>query len=152
VTKEYLALVSGVPRPTSGRITLPLARDPRDRRRVVVAPGGSPSETRYHVVAEAAGVAVVRCALVTGRTHQIRVHLSAMRWPVLGDAVYGAPHADMTRQALHSWRVALEHPVSGTALAIEAPLPADIARVLRTWRAAPVSESFPARPWPKGSA
>ncbi len=178
VAKEYLALVAGSPQPASGRITLALARDPKDRRRVVVAPNGAASETRYQVVssndvapfiAEAtwsataqatapagapataptttpatvpeapsiaasitthAGPSVVRCELITGRTHQIRVHLAAMGWPILGDAVYGVPHPELTRQALHACRIALPHPITGSQLDITAPMAADIARII----------------------
>lgn len=151
VSKEYLALVAGSPRPASGRITLALARDPRDRRRVVVTPGGAASETRYEVVwttetlttltpasAAPAGLpgalpvatAVVRCELITGRTHQIRVHLAAMGWPILGDQAYGVAHPGLTRQALHAHRIVLPHPVTGARLDVTAPLAADIARII----------------------
>ena len=129
VRKEYLAVVRGVPQPTNGTITLPLGRDPDDRRRVIVTEGGQPSETRYEVVRgphQVGDVSVVRCELVTGRTHQIRVHLAARGWPVLGDRVYGVPHPALTRQALHAWRLSLQHPVTGVPLEIEAPLHPDL--------------------------
>ncbi|MEQ1574795.1 MAG: RluA family pseudouridine synthase, partial [Vicinamibacterales bacterium] len=117
VRKEYLAVVHGVPHPGSGTIRLPLGRDPNDRRRVIVTERGQPSETKYEVIrignlqggpegpplhsthqgarrGEPSGppASIVRCELVTGRTHQIRVHLAAMGWPVLGDRVYGERH------------------------------------------------------------
>ena len=69
---------------------------------------------------------LVRCELITGRTHQIRVHLAARGWPVAGDASYGEPHPALTRQALHAWRVTLPHPVTRTPLLIEAPFPRDL--------------------------
>jgi 23S rRNA pseudouridine1911/1915/1917 synthase len=77
-------------------------------------------------------VSLVQCRLVTGRMHQIRVHLAYKGWPLVGDQVYGraVPEAAFNRQALHAWRVALKHPVTGEALAIEAPLPEDLARLL----------------------
>jgi 23S rRNA pseudouridine1911/1915/1917 synthase len=124
--KEYIAVVRGRPEPPSGVISLPLARDSADRRVVVVTPSGQASETRYEVIASAGGRSVVRCELVTGRTHQIRVHLAARGCPILGDAVYGVPHEGLTRQALHAWRVSLVHPVSRARVGIEAPLPDDL--------------------------
>jgi 23S rRNA pseudouridine1911/1915/1917 synthase len=134
ITKQYLALVAGVPRPRSGRITLPLARDPADRRRVIPLASGAASETRYEVVSPPGRIrpatSLVRCELVTGRTHQIRVHLSARGWPIVGDRVYGAPHAQLARQALHAWRIALPHPVTREPLVIEASLPDDMAALL----------------------
>ncbi len=134
LTKHYLALVAGVPKPRSGRITLPLARDPADRRRVIPLASGAASETRYEVVSPTGRIrpatSLVRCELVTGRTHQIRVHLSAQGWPIVGDRVYGTPHAQIARQALHAWRIALPHPVTREPLVIEAPLPDDIAALL----------------------
>lgn len=126
VKKEYIAVVSGSPEPPAGAIALPLARDAADRRLVVVTPSGQASETRYEVMAASGGRAVVRCELVTGRTHQIRVHLASRGWPVLGDAVYGVPCEGLTRQALHAWRIALPHPVSRERLEIEAPLAPDL--------------------------
>lgn len=131
IRKEYLAVVTATPDPRDGTIDLPLARDPADRRRVVPSPGGAPSETRYHVLAASPHAALVRCELVTGRTHQIRVHLSARGWPIAGDRVYGAPDARIDRQALHAWRVAMPHPVRRDAMSFEAPLPADLADLIR---------------------
>ena len=131
--KEYLAIVHGVPRPQSGVIREPLGRDPADRRRVVVMEGGAESETRYEVIKSLEGdLSLVRCDLVTGRTHQIRVHLSSRGWPILGDALYGPSTSlrasggdQMTRQALHAWRISLLHPLTREPLVIKAPLPPD---------------------------
>ena len=129
VRKEYLAVVRGVPDPPSGAIVLPLARSPEDRRRVIVTPEGQASETRYELIRTDGVRSLVRCELVTGRTHQIRVHLAARGWPVVGDPTYGEADPAITRQALHAWRVALLHPVSRAALEIEAPVPADMVEV-----------------------
>ena len=132
VLKEYLALVHGVPEPPRGTIALPLARDTADRRRVVVTDAGAACETRYAVAGPpiVSGVdvpwSVMRCELVTGRTHQIRVHLAARGWPVVGDRVYGTGHETIARQALHAWRVTLPHPMTREPLSIEAPLPPDL--------------------------
>jgi 23S rRNA pseudouridine1911/1915/1917 synthase len=130
VRKEYMAVVEGVPSPTAGVITLPLARSPEDRRRVIVTDAGQPSETRYEVLSTTGAQSVVRCELVTGRTHQIRVHLAARGWPVVGDEVYGRPHPSLTRQALHAWRISLTHPVTRHLLEIEATVPLDLQQVM----------------------
>jgi len=125
-TKHYLAVVVGSPDPKRGQIVLPLARDVGDRRRVVVAPDGAQCETRYDVLSSHEGRSIVRCELVTGRTHQIRVHLAARGWPILGDRVYGTPDENIARQALHAWRVSLPHPITRQPLELEAPIPADM--------------------------
>lgn len=128
VRKEYLAIVAGVPDPPRGRIVLPLGRDTADRRRVVVREDGQRCETVYEVVREldAGARALVRCELVTGRTHQIRVHLAARGWPVVGDRVYGLADARIARQALHACRVTLPHPATREVLVIESAIPGDI--------------------------
>jgi 23S rRNA pseudouridine1911/1915/1917 synthase len=131
--KEYLALVEGVPLPTSGTIDLPLGRDPGDRRRVIVTPDGLPSVTNYEVLSSDDDVSVVRCELVTGRTHQIRVHMAARGWPLVGDATYGRADARLARQALHAWRATFVHPATGAPMQISAPMPDDLAS-LTTWR------------------
>lgn len=127
--KEYLATVRGQPRPAAGEVALSLGRDPADRRRVVVAEDGTPSRTRYEVLATTGTVSLLRCELVTGRTHQIRVHLAARGWPILGDAMYGVPHGAIARQALHAWRVTLSD-VNMAPLVFTAPLPDDFRQLL----------------------
>ena len=131
VTKEYLAIVRGTPQPAEGAITLPLAHDPADRRRIVVSEDGAPSETRYRVLSTHETHSLVHCELVTGRTHQIRVHLAARAWPIVGDATYGSPDPSIARQALHAWRVTLPHPASREPLIIEAPMPRDMQTLIR---------------------
>jgi 23S rRNA pseudouridine1911/1915/1917 synthase len=127
IDKSYLAIVQGTPEPPRGTIALPLGRDLADRRRVVVTDTGAPSETRYEVMATLHGnTSLVRCELVTGRTHQIRVHLSSRGWPILGDASYGVPSATIARQALHAWRVRLPHPITRASLDLEAQIPPDM--------------------------
>jgi 23S rRNA pseudouridine1911/1915/1917 synthase len=145
VRKEYLAVVSGRPAPSAGRIDLPLGRSAADRRIVVVRDDGARCETHYEVVQQLHGGAVVRCELKTGRTHQIRVHLAASGWPVIGDRVYFAADkpngavetgsaaaavsredAPIARQALHAWRVTFPHPVTREEITMESPLPADM--------------------------
>ena len=127
VRKEYVAVVQGAPEPASGSIALPLGRDEADRRRVVVTETGQASETRYEVIGSLRnGLSLVRCELVTGRTHQIRVHLASRGWPIVGDALYGQVNAGITRQALHARRVSLPHPVTRLPIESDAPIPDDI--------------------------
>jgi 23S rRNA pseudouridine1911/1915/1917 synthase len=133
IRKEYLAVVAAVPSPQRGTIDLPLGRDPEDRRRVIPTDEGLPSITHYEVMSSTKGVSVVRCELGTGRTHQIRVHLAARGWPILGDATYGVTDARLARQALHSWRATFVHPVSGEELQVTAPLPLDLQAIVTTW-------------------
>jgi len=130
--KRYLACVTAPPMPRAGRIALPIGRDPADRRRMIVTDEGAPSETRYEVVTTSAntGITLVACTLVTGRTHQIRVHLAASGWPIAGDAVYGVRHPLIARQALHAAALTLVHPVTREPLSFESPLPPDMQRLL----------------------
>src|SRR5207248_2900184 len=134
--KDYLAVVYGRVNVARGTIDLRLRRDPQDRRRVLASPtAGVQSLTRFarlsRVSAPRAGLSLVRCTLGTGRMHQIRVHLAARGWPIVGDAVYGEPRwstvgdAELAatlrtfpRQALHSWRLALTHPATGARLSL----------------------------------
>jgi 23S rRNA pseudouridine1911/1915/1917 synthase len=137
IDKDYVAIVCGKP-PAKGTIDLALDRDPWDQRRVTVTDrGGQPSVTKYERLATHAGYSIVRCRLITGRTHQIRVHLAAKGWPIVGDVVYGnagglKPAApSFPRQALHAWKLALRHPRTHLLLSIEAPLPDDLRALAR---------------------
>jgi 23S rRNA pseudouridine1911/1915/1917 synthase len=130
VRKQYLAVVHGTPELASGTIELPLARSPDDRRRVIVTDTGQPSATRYEVVAATGGLSLVRCELITGRTHQIRVHLAHSGWPIVGDDAYGTAHPSFHRQALHAWRLTLVHPTTRQAMDLEAPIPPDLAQLM----------------------
>jgi 23S rRNA pseudouridine1911/1915/1917 synthase len=133
VDKEYLAVVQGSPDPARGSIAFPLGRDVADRRRVVVTDAGAPSETRYETIANLPSrLSLLRCGLVTGRTHQIRVHLAARGWPIVGDALYGVAHAAIARQALHAWRIRLPHPITRQSLDLEAAVPSDMRALIDT--------------------
>jgi len=134
--KDYLAVVYGRCRVARGTIDLRLRRDPSDRRKVVASSTeGAVSRTEFERLAHsgvpATDVALLRCRLITGRTHQIRAHLSARGWPIVGDPVYGTSTlVAFPRQALHSWRLAFVHPVTMTPVSIEAPVPADMRELM----------------------
>ena len=149
VARRYLAVVAGVPREARGRIEAPIGRDPRDRTRFAVVEGGKPASTRYRVLATAqvagrAGglsqpgdVTSLVCQLGTGRTHQLRVHLSALGTPILGDATYGAPPSlaravGLDRPFLHAAALGLEHPVTGERIALYEPLPEELLGALES--------------------
>jgi len=142
VVKRYLAVVYGAPRPAQGVIDAPIGRHPERRKEMAVRalgrPGARPAVTRYRTLAAGAGIALLELDLETGRTHQIRVHLKSLRHPIAGDPVYGearwrglpgpaqAVLRDFPRPALHAWRLAFDHPVTGERLAFEAPVPQDL--------------------------
>ena len=123
--KDYLAVVQGRVEPARGEIDLPLGADSADRRRRVVRSDGAPSVTRFERIAydESLDRSLVRCRLMTGRRHQIRVHLAARGWPIVGDGVYGNALANFPRHALHAWRLTMPHPCSGPPLAVQADVP-----------------------------
>jgi 23S rRNA pseudouridine1911/1915/1917 synthase len=137
VRREYLALVWGSPRP-AGRVEAAIARHPRDRLRMAVSshPNAKPAITHYTRLAAGtlAGqpVSLLRCSLETGRTHQIRVHMQSLGFPLVGDPLYGKPHLApvFSRQALHAQRLGLIHPRSGKECAWRSPLPEDFSELL----------------------
>ncbi len=135
--REYLALVWGQP-VSSGRIEAAIARHPRERTKMAVSKSllAKPAVTHYQKVAngtlDGKPVALLRCKLETGRTHQIRVHLQSIGFPLVGDTVYGKQHLMhlFPRQALHAERLQLVHPESGDEVEWQAPLPDDMAGLL----------------------
>jgi 23S rRNA pseudouridine1911/1915/1917 synthase len=132
VHRQYAALCHGVWPATLTQVDAPIARDPRSRVRMAIVAGGKPARTDVARVACRDQVSAVRCTLHTGRTHQIRVHLSAQRHPLLGDTLYGGkPALHMQRQALHAERLAFVHPLRGQAMAWCSALPPDMAQAWR---------------------
>lgn len=136
VTKTYLALVHGHP-PAEGRIETRYGRHPRHRMRFTGRLAtGKPALTLYRTRERLHGAALLEVELLTGRTHQIRVHLAEAGHPLLGDALYGKPgrgdarvraaEAALGRQALHAWKLAFPHPRTGRRRAFEAPVPPDL--------------------------
>jgi 23S rRNA pseudouridine1911/1915/1917 synthase len=134
VRREYLALVAGrVDR--GGVVDAPIGRHPRERTMMAVVVTGKSAITHYEVLERFVSCTLLRCRLETGRTHQIRVHLTSIGHPLVGDPVYGSrgivAHAvAFGRQALHAERLGLRHPVSGAAVNWTSPLPADMAALL----------------------
>jgi 23S rRNA pseudouridine1911/1915/1917 synthase len=148
VERTYTALVRGRPEHRHGVIDAPIGRSRRDPLRMTVAADGRPARTHYrlehqfHSSTEDGGrdrpteVALVTCDLETGRTHQIRVHLTSIGHPVVGDPLYGGParRPHVGRPFLHARRLSFLHPGSGDEVSFESPLPADLAAVLDTLR------------------
>ncbi len=136
--RDYVALVHGRVRPSSGVIDAPIGRNRRHRTRMAVVASGRHAVTHYRVAESFAEVTLLQVRLDTGRTHQIRVHCAHVGHPIVGDPVYGrrANPWGMRRQALHAHALAFAHPRSGASLAFSAPLPADIEEALRVLRAA----------------
>ncbi len=133
IQREYLALVQGTPPARSGTIDAPIGRDAQLRTRMIVG-GSRPREARTHFTLELAlaAASLLRVRLETGRTHQIRVHLSAIGHPVCGDPEYGTSGLfGLERQFLHSARLAFDHPVTHARVDVSSPLPEDLARALR---------------------
>ncbi|HEY8544206.1 MAG TPA: RluA family pseudouridine synthase [Acidimicrobiales bacterium] len=135
VHRRYRALVWGRVEAPSGMVDAPVGRSSRDRTRMAVTVRGKPAATYYEVVrrfGHPVPVTEVTCALTTGRTHQIRVHMTSIGHPVVGDDRYGGARQSLPldRPFLHAEHLALEHPVTGAPLAFDSPLPADLAAVL----------------------
>ncbi len=148
IEKEYLALVWGLFSEDEGLIDLPIGRHPRNRKKFAVIPQGRPSRTRFKVLERFDFLTLLQLQLETGRTHQIRVHLSHVGHPVFGDPFYGGRNTRLgslppahrrraahlleliNRQALHARRLTFIHPISSKRLTVEAPLPADFQQVL----------------------
>jgi 23S rRNA pseudouridine1911/1915/1917 synthase len=132
ITKEYLALVEGNMDPPDGAIEAPIGRDPRQRQRMaIVTQGGRAARTLFRTEGRIGGRSLLRLTLVTGRTHQIRVHCAAVGHPVVGDPVYGRTQPPMPpRIFLHAARLAFVHPITGAALDFTSPLPAELAGFL----------------------
>jgi 23S rRNA pseudouridine1911/1915/1917 synthase len=140
IKKTYLALVMGSVAAEVGRIEAPIGRDPGHRTRMAVVPGGRAATTGYRVRERFRGWTLLELDLVTGRTHQIRVHLAAIGHPVAGDPVYGTGAArrgpdGLERLFLHAWRLELAAPTDGRLLRAEAPLPPSLVAVLDDLRA-----------------
>ncbi len=136
VHKTYLALVHGVPSPREGVIEAPIGRNPKNRKKMAVVAGGREAVTRYRVREEMAGgrYTLLDVEPVTGRTHQIRVHMAATGHPIVGDAVYGKRSDVIGRQFLHAWKLAFAMPLGRRTVEFESPLPPDLRQALEALR------------------
>jgi len=153
--KIYLALAYGRVVPPSGKIDQPIGRHPRRRKEMTVRDDGRPAITEYEVLGDASGISLFRVRILTGRTHQIRVHLKAIRHPLVGDPVYGesrfreAPPTHrkklrtFPRPALHAWRLGVPTR-SGTQPTefFEAPIPDDLRELWEALAGAPIEETL----------
>ena len=141
VDKVYHAVVQGHPEPTEGTIDAPIGRHPTADYKFAVVADGKPSVTHYQVLEMVPAASLVEVHLETGRTHQIRVHMSAVRHPCVGDLTYGADPAlgqrlGLTRQWLHAVRLGFAHPETGEWLEVSSEYPADLATAWERLRAA----------------
>ena len=132
VDKIYLALVAGKMRRHSGRIVAPITRHRVQRKKMAVArEGGREARTDFRVVRMGSDASLLECRLYSGRTHQIRVHLQHLGHPILGDTVYGGRRAEkFSRQMLHAWKLAFDHPGRKMRMHFEAPLPPDFEKAM----------------------
>ena len=135
VSKTYHALIQGHPDPLKGTIDAPTGRHPSGDGRFAVVADGRPSVTHYDTLEAFRAASLLSVGLETGRTHQIRVHMAALRHPICGDLLYGADpvlaaHLGLTRQWLHAVRLSFEHPSSGLEVTFESGYPDDLAHAL----------------------
>lgn len=135
VSKTYHALIQGHPDPLRGTVDAPIGRHPSGDGRFAVVTGGRPSVTHYDTLEAFRAASLLSVGLETGRTHQIRVHMAALRHPCCGDLLYGADpvlaaRLRLTRQWLHAVRLSFDHPATGQEVTVESPYPDDLARAL----------------------
>jgi 23S rRNA pseudouridine1911/1915/1917 synthase len=135
IERTYVALVRGVMEAPTGSIEAPVGRHPTNRRKMGVTGSGRDAVTHYRVIEVGSGCSLLEVRLETGRTHQIRVHLSHIKHPVLGDRLYGgrselAASLGLDRPFLHACKLAFSHPSTGERIEVEDPLPPDLAAAL----------------------
>lgn len=135
VHKVYHALVQGHPDPSAGTFDAPIARHPKSEFKFQVHPDGKPSVTHYETLEAFRSASLLEIILETGRTHQIRVHFSAFRHPLVGDTMYGADPTlakklGMDHQWLHAVRLSFEHPITGEPVSFESDYPIELRKVL----------------------
>ncbi|WP_294295364.1 RluA family pseudouridine synthase [uncultured Sphingomonas sp.] len=143
IDRRYKAIVSGLPRVKAGTVDAPLARSPQNRKKVAIVSGGKHAITHWRELRELRDAALVECRLETGRTHQVRVHMASLGYPLVGDPVYGRTKSShralletlsFHRQALHAARLGFIHPISSVALSFESEMPADMQELFNQLR------------------
>ena len=138
--REYLGLIYGVPKTETGSIDLPIGLNPQDRKIMAIVSledGGRNAVTHWRVKERFGNYTLIHFQLETGRTHQIRVHSAKMGHPLVGDPIYSSGHSlgvNLPGQALHAWKLQLQHPVSGNLVEVTAPLPRSFATLLEVLR------------------
>ena len=135
VHKTYIALVNGNISKSSGVINAPIARDPKDRLKMTVIHGGRDAVTEFRKLWSNKDHSLVLCRLITGRTHQIRVHFEAIGHPLIGDKIYGNKNNEITvnlnRVFLHSWRLDFKHPIIESDMSFRCPIPEELKDILK---------------------
>ncbi len=138
--REYLGVVYGVTKTESGTINLPIGRNPQDRKKMAIVPieeGGRSAVTHWQIRERLGNYTLIHFQLETGRTHQIRVHSAKIGHPIVGDQVYGSGRSigvNLPGQALHAWRLKLQHPLSGDDIEVTAPPPQTLITLLQVLR------------------
>ncbi len=138
--REYLGIVYGVPSMETGTIDLPIGRHPTDRKKMGIVPvekGGRPSVTHWTIKERIGNYCLIQYQLETGRTHQIRVHTAEIKHPIVGDPMYSCNRSvgvNLTGQALHAWKLTLQHPLTGELIEAIAPLPDQFNTLLKILR------------------
>lgn len=127
IHKTYRALAAGAFRDDSGFIEAPIGRSPKNRKKMAVVKEGRYARTEYRAIEALRGATLLELDLITGRTHQIRVHLASIGHPILGDAVYGSKQS-AGRLMLHAWRLSFSHPITGEPMRFTAPEPPEFTR------------------------
>jgi len=139
-TRQYLGVIFGCPREDSGRVDSPIGRHPVERQKMAVVPldkGGRASVTHWKIIERLGNYTLMQFNLETGRTHQIRVHCSALGFPLVGDPLYCSNRSigvNLSGQALHAEKLCLQHPVTAEKIEAIAPLPADFIKLLNVLR------------------
>ncbi|WYL94819.2 MAG: RluA family pseudouridine synthase [Gloeotrichia echinulata IR180] len=138
--REYLGVVYGATKSENGSVDLPIGRHPQDRKKMAIVPieqGGRSAITHWFVKERLGNFTLIHFQLETGRTHQIRVHSAKIGHPIVGDPVYSSGHSvgvNLPGQALHAWRLKLQHPLSGTAIEVTATPPQTFTTLLQVLR------------------